>query len=123
MDHCGQYQAQLLDFLYDLLDGDEHRSLQEHLAHCPACQGALAHAQGQQALLAVAAKMEFPAVRFEPPREHLRFPQRPAGARPARRPWGRWAAAAVILLAVGGLGAAGAWSWHDYTTAQAAAND
>jgi anti-sigma factor RsiW len=122
MDHCGQYQAQLLDFLYDLLEGDEHRSLREHLAHCPACQAALAQAQGQQRLLAVAAKMEFPAVRFEPPREHLRLAQRPAATPPARRAWGRWAAAAVILLTLGGLGAAGGWSWHDYASARTAAD-
>jgi hypothetical protein len=122
MDHCGQYQAQLLDFLYDLLEGDEHRAVQDHLAHCPACQAALSHAQGQQRLLAVAAKMEFPAVRFEPPREHLPFAQRPAPPAPVRRTWGRWAAAAVILLALAGLGAGGSWAWHDYRTARGVAD-
>jgi hypothetical protein len=105
MDHCGPVQAQLLDFLYDLLEADEQRVFQEHLVQCALCQAALRDAQGQQQLLAAAARMEFPAVRFEPPPEVLPFGQRSA-TRPVGRSWKRALAicaplAACILIALG----------------------
>jgi hypothetical protein len=116
MDHCGPYQAHLLDYLYDLLEGEEHQSLQQHLNRCADCQAALRAARGQQQMLAAAARMEFPGVRFEAPEEVLPFAQRPA-ARPAR-PWGRWVAAAALVAAVVGLGGAGGLSAVDYARAR-----
>jgi hypothetical protein len=122
MDPCGPIQAQLLDFLYDLLEADEHRALREHLDYCTTCQAALRQARDQQQLLAAAARMEFPQVRFEPPAEVLPFRQQPAAAH-GRRSWKRYrglalalGAAAVVLLALG-VGA------YDYRSACATVNE
>src|SRR5262249_37616702 len=64
---CHACQAQLLEYLYDLLDEADRQALAAHLGGCPACQAALVRAQAQQRLLAAAARLEFPAVRFTPP--------------------------------------------------------
>ena len=45
MANCQQYQAQLLDYLYDLLEADEQHALQDHLNLCAACQAALTAAE------------------------------------------------------------------------------
>jgi len=103
MTSCEQYQAQLLASMYDLLEEAERDSLQAHLVQCAGCQAALTQAQAHKRLLGLAAKTQFPAVRFEPP----------AGEPPAQEPATvpvprrartfalRWALAASILLAVG----------------------
>jgi hypothetical protein len=115
MTPCDDYQNQLLDHLYGLLDGPEREALVEHLDGCASCREALAAAEAQQALLAAAAKTRFPEVRFEPPAVPVAasqpisvpFVQPP---RPARRNWRRWAVAAAVLLALGGLGTLfGSW--------------
>ena len=67
MARCEQYQTQLLGYLYDLLEADEQQALREHLEQCGDCRAALARAERQKKLLAMAAKAEFPAVRFQPP--------------------------------------------------------
>jgi len=54
---CEACQTQMLEYVYDLLDEGDRQQLQEHLAGCPACQGALRQAQGQQNLLAAAARI------------------------------------------------------------------
>src|SRR5262245_21671929 len=104
MNGCDEARERLLDSLYDLLDEGEQAALAAHLAGCAACQAALEKARQQQRLLAAAARLEFPAVRFVPPADA------PAAAAalfpvPARaaRPWRRWAVAAGVLLALGGL--------------------
>ena len=111
----------MLEYLYDLLDAPERQAVQEHLDACPACRTELARAGEQRRLLAAAARMEFPDVRFTPP----------AGTAPAAvaavvamprlakkaRPWRRWAAAAAILLALGGISAPGYWMERDYAHA------
>src|SRR5205823_2179574 len=63
---CETCQAQLLHHLYGLLEESGRQTVLGHLAGCGACQAALAAARQQQQLLAVAAKGEFPDVRFTP---------------------------------------------------------
>jgi hypothetical protein len=109
MTPCENYQAQLLDQLYGLLDAAEGDKLQQHLEQCAACRSALARAEQQQKLIAMAARAEFAGVRFEAPAsEPATLPvRRPA---PARRQWLRVALAACLFLALGGLGiVAGNW--------------
>jgi anti-sigma factor RsiW len=127
MTSCEACQAQLLDHLYGLLDDAERVAVEEHLAGCPACQAAMSAVEAQRQLLAAAARVECPGVRFEPPNvtapaeapESLKFPQ---AAHP-RRSWRRWALAASVLLVLGGMGglAGVAWSQHreDLLLAQA----
>ncbi len=125
MQSCETYHAQMLEYLYDLLDEAERQALQGHLDSCAACQAELARARRQQALLAAAARMEFPEVRFvapeapvaeTPPATLPLVPQRRA------RPWLRWAVAAIVLLALGGIGGPAAWYGHDYLQTQRTAD-
>src|SRR5262245_39856211 len=115
MDRCDTCQPLLLDYLYDLLDGDDRRALEAHVAGCAGCPAALERARRDRALLAAAAKMEFPAVRFVPPEEAPPAAPQPAPvaerdvlplppavrARPRTRRPLRWAVAAAVLLGLG----------------------
>jgi hypothetical protein len=108
---CESFQAQLLAYLYDLLDGAERQSLQDHLDQCGDCQAALARAQGQQRLLATAAKSAFPAVHFQPPAPEREQPVVvPMTAAPpaAGSRWPGYAIAASILVLLS-LGLPAAW--------------
>ena len=118
MHTCPECQAQTLEYLYDLLDEAERRSMQAHLAECASCRAALAKAENQQKLLATAARMEFPNVRFIAPAE-LIAPAVVPMTRPVKksRPWRRWAVAAAILLALAGLSVPSYWMQRDYTQA------
>src|SRR5215468_8816468 len=69
MDRCTEYQSQMLDYVFDLLDEDVAGALARHLEHCAGCQAALREARGQQQLLAAAARLEFPGVCFLRPQE------------------------------------------------------
>jgi hypothetical protein len=115
MNTCDACQAQLLDHVYGLLDDVERGTLLMHLESCAACRAALAQAQAQRSVLAAAAKLEFPTVRFVPPatpapaRQPQVLPLTPA--RPSRRRVLRWAVAAGIVLVVGGMAALGGLSW------------
>ena len=60
MTTCEQVQAQMLGYLYDLLDDVDKAALDHHVAGCENCQKALASARRQQRLLATAAKTAFP---------------------------------------------------------------
>jgi len=98
-----EFRAQMLEYLYDLLESDERQALMVHLNDCPACQAELVKAKAQQQLLAAAAKMDFPDVRFTAPtaapisaQPEVILLQRPH--RPLR--WRRWVAAAAVLLAL-----------------------
>jgi hypothetical protein len=120
MHDCEAYRAQMLDSLYDLLDEQERQALAAHVATCPACQAEMEKARRQQALLAAAARMEFPDIRFTAPAETPTatptLPLSVPGARPRRLR--RWLAAAAVLLALGGLATAGAWYTADYRQAR-----
>jgi anti-sigma factor RsiW len=118
---CAQCTELFWDSLYGLLDTDQAQGLREHLAGCPACQAALAETQRQQCLVAQAARLyDMPAfVAPEGEEAAQPGPQSSPAAQPTRtavlpqevvRPRNRkrllpWlAAAAVLLLAVGGYG-------------------
>jgi hypothetical protein len=133
MHSCETCQVQLLEYLYDLLDGAERQALEAHLAACPACQSALGKARSQQQLFAAAAKVQFPAVAFQPPAPAAPPAESITAAAPAsvpfatvarapapRKPvrWGRWLAAAAVLLAVTGLGVPAAIVGSDVRRAQ-----
>lgn len=103
----------MLEYLYDLPEEEEQRALQEHLQGCPTCPALWREAREQQRLLAAAARLAFPGVRFEPPaeaavngRDILALPNKPTSTR-----WVPWAVAAGLLLAVGGLGVPLLRSW------------
>ncbi len=111
---CATCCAQMLEYLYDLLEGDERQAWETHVKECAACQTELERTRAQQQLLARAAKMDFSHVRFEPPATaptHFASSPRLVSMRPQR--WRRWLAAASVLLAVSVAGAAG-WFGHDY---------
>src|SRR6478736_5935102 len=64
---CNYIQAQLLEHQYGLVDDGPRRDLEEHLTECADCRRALDRARQEQALLAAAARKEFPEVQFAPP--------------------------------------------------------
>ncbi|MCS6850431.1 MAG: MG2 domain-containing protein [Gemmataceae bacterium] len=112
MRSCEHYQNLLLDWLYDLVDEAERQELTTHLESCAACQAARRRVERRQQLLALAARHEFPNVRFEAPAsaEPATIPLPLAGRR--RRPL-KWALAASIALV---LTSAASWAvvhWHD----------
>ncbi len=118
---CTTCQEQMLDHLYDLLDESEQRAFLDHVAGCVACQAALEVARGQKALLAKAAKLHFPEVRFVPPTEQpvvLPLRRRGRGLSLAR-----WAMAAALLLAVVGLGTPLVRNYVSYRTASQTVRD
>ncbi|MFL5243514.1 MAG: alpha-2-macroglobulin family protein [Gemmataceae bacterium] len=117
MPQCEQYRAQLLEYLYDLVDDGERKALQDHLAQCAACQMALAQAKQQQQVIGSAAKKEFAGVRFVAPTEPPSIPlkKRNAPLRPAsRRSWQRMALAASLLVALAGISGLGYKYGRDY---------
>jgi hypothetical protein len=114
----------MLEYLYDLLEGAERQAFQGHLDGCAACRAALAQAQAQQNLLAAAARIEFPAVRFQPPTDAITPLLRATVPlpRPQRsRAWRRWVAAAILLLTLSGVAGAAFWLGVDYREASAVA--
>lgn len=107
MKRCEHYQAQLWDHLYGLLEAEDSLALIEHAGQCEECRAALLRADGNRKLLATAAKVEFPAVRFQAPANEaavLKMPKRVAMARRTPRNLRRWGVAAAVLLALGAVG-------------------
>ena len=117
MTPCDRFQDQLLDHLYGLLEPPEAGQLTEHLQGCAACRAALARAENQKRLLGQAARLEFPDLHFTTPTVPLtpRVEGPPVRAAAVERTRGRWALAAAILVAIGGVGLSGNayWGRHD----------
>jgi alpha-2-macroglobulin-like protein len=110
MSNCETYQAQLLEYLYDLLDSSDRSALQDHLKECSACRAALGQAQQQQQVIKAAAKKEFAGVRFVAPTEPPTVSFTKKGTQPARpslRSWRGLALAASLLLAITAIGGLG----------------
>jgi hypothetical protein len=108
MTTCEQVRAQLLSYVYDLLDDNEKLAAAAHLGSCEGCQLALAAAQRQQRLLAAAAKTAFPNVTFERPKA---VPAEKLTGASTKRAFPRpfhFALAASIFLALG-LAAPATW--------------
>ncbi|HEY8506308.1 MAG TPA: zf-HC2 domain-containing protein, partial [Gemmataceae bacterium] len=61
---CERCQALVLEHLYGLLEPDEARAFEAHVAGCPDCTAAADRARSWQQRLAQAAKAEFPGVTF-----------------------------------------------------------
>src|SRR6516162_6726145 len=113
MNTCETTQAKLLHFVYGLLEADEQKELLAHISECGQCRSALQRAEEQQRLMSVAAKTEFPGVRFVPPGPQASEPTLVI-SRPARpKPWGRWALAASVLLLLGVSGVYGVVGWNN----------
>jgi hypothetical protein len=124
METCEHCQSQLLEYLYDLIEGEERHTLASHLEQCSACQAALVTARAQQRLLAAAAKPQFAGFRFEaPPAEAAVRVTIPVSTKPVRRPLIRWAVAAAVLLAAAGLGIPGAHYGSEYAQARRAISE
>jgi hypothetical protein len=114
----------LWDHLYGLLDAEQERTLHLHVSGCPVCQAALTRCTKQQQLVARAARMYDTLAPFVPPDDEV--PARQATstepisqgthvAMPRRRRPRRWpvlAAAASLLLAIGGI------AWYQQTLGQ-----
>ncbi|HTU93737.1 MAG TPA: hypothetical protein VMF69_26895, partial [Gemmataceae bacterium] len=109
---CETCCSRMLEYLYDLLEGEERQAWDAHLQDCAACQTELVRAKDQRQLLATAAKMEFTNVRFEAPAATEGVSRRRVGTRQPLR-LRRWLAAAAVLLAVALAGVAG-WYGRDY---------
>jgi hypothetical protein len=113
MESCEQYQNQMLDYVYDLLEEGERTSLQRHLTACMNCPTVLATARRQQGLLARASKLSFPDIRFKRPVAGVTLAPMvlPFPRRTKRRRLIGWAVAAALLISVGGLGAHRLQKW------------
>jgi hypothetical protein len=112
---CHECRDRMLDHLYDVLDDADQRQFLDHVAGCPECQAALAGARAQQALLARAARLHFPDVRFTPPADE---PAVVLFKPPSRfRRVAAWAVAAGLLLALAGVSAPAYRSYREYHSA------
>src|SRR5262245_20007701 len=69
MTRCDHYRNVLLDHLYGLHDPADAAAVEEHLSGCEGCVAARDHEARAQGLIARAARVEFPHVRFVPPVE------------------------------------------------------
>ena len=106
MKNCTEYQQLLLEHLYGLLEEDQSRALEAHLADCPTCQSAWERAYQEQRWLAQAACWSFEDVRFEAPLLSELAPQQRRADKLAWANWIQehlplWLLAACLLLACG----------------------
>jgi anti-sigma factor RsiW len=126
MSHCERYQAQLLEYVYDLLEPGERITLQDHLGRCPACQAALGQAQRQKQVIGAAAKKEFAGVRFVAPTEPPAIPFKKKSTlspHAVGRSWYRLALAASVLLALASLSGLGYKHGNKYLEAKRLVED
>lgn len=96
MTNSDDFTQEMLDLLYGLLDGPEAEAARAK-AQTPEGRAAMQRAESYRALMAQAAKLQFPEARFSPP-------VAPA-ASPTPAKWGRyrvlgWFVAAAVLAAV-----------------------
>jgi hypothetical protein len=112
---CETCQTQLLHHLYGLLEDGDRQAMAAHLGTCANCQTALETARRQQSMLAVAAKSEFPDVRFAPvPQSAQLVPTIEFREKEQSQTWLRWAVAACILVLLGGAGTFAGIAWNGY---------
>src|SRR6266446_4208816 len=121
MDSCADCRDLLLEHLYGLLDEEEARQLQVHLAECATCQHALEGARKDQERLSRAARVvtviepfvapgqvalagsvqtspSYEVLTSEPAAQTKPVTQRARS--PWRRTWPGWVAAAAVFAAV-----------------------
>ncbi|HEV3146268.1 MAG TPA: hypothetical protein VGZ47_20440, partial [Gemmataceae bacterium] len=119
-----QFQNQLLDYLYDLLDEADAKAMREYLESHPE---APAQAERTRQLLAAAARKEFPNVQFVPPGSEAvahasgsaeALARAPGSKRPMRRILLSWAVAASVLLVLGVLSIPAGRHIHGYVNAR-----
>ncbi len=115
MKTCDQFQAALLEYLYDALDPIQTRAVEAHVVDCAACQQALVEAQGQQQQLKRAAKATFAQVTFQKPTAITPLPEPAASTGWTRPAIMRWAVAASLMLGLAGLGGWVGFSYHQQT--------
>jgi len=128
MRSCDDCAERLLDYVYGLLEGTELQETREHLRSCAECQAALDQVQGEQKLMARAAKAIHDVPEFTLPNETIetlpaasapvaplptslpRVGSEPKGGRSLwQRPWVAWTIAASLLFVIGG-----SYSYHQY---------
>src|SRR4051812_28654545 len=109
---CDECAERLLDFVYGLLEGDELQETREHLQSCADCQAALQQVQGEQSLMARAARAIDDVPEFTLPSETIEtmpasaapgpLPIVGTNAKPGRPIWQRprlaWTIAASLLF-------------------------
>ncbi|MCS7014660.1 MAG: zf-HC2 domain-containing protein [Gemmatales bacterium] len=108
MKHCREYQQLLLPHLYDVLEPDEQRELEEHLTECLECRAALERARQEQTWLREACRWSFEPVRFEAPALEPASSKTTEAFKSAGRFWvdwvqenaPLWTLAASLLLAI-----------------------
>ncbi len=116
-------QDLLIQYLYGLLDEDQHRQVEELVQSTPEWKAALDQAKEQQTIFAEAAKSEFSDVQFQEPQvDTMAREPISTGSNPKpERSWTPWLIAASLLVVIlaGGIGG---YSWYQpysqYTRAQ-----
>src|SRR5260221_4638975 len=114
-----RFRELLLDYLYDLLDEADPREVRAYLEAHSEAQAELSRTRG---LLAGAARQEFPAVRFSAPAadgvQVAPVARDDGRRRSGKGGWVRWAVAAAVVIAVGGIGVPVAGHLSRYYQAQ-----
>lgn len=118
-----EFDSLSLPYLYDLLDEDDRRQVEEHLRDHPEAAADLERAREHQGLLSEAVRGSFPEVRFDPALAEAKGKPEPTPA-PVPPPMPlplkqrlpvRWfAAAASLLFLVGGGGYLAVAGWRSH---------
>ncbi|MSR30962.1 MAG: hypothetical protein EXR99_05590 [Gemmataceae bacterium] len=97
--NCETTKTRILESLYSLLEPREVEEFEAHCLACPSCQSLREASKGQKEMLAAAARIQFPNIRFTPPIETLPMASSPRQfSKLARRVF---ALAAMLILALG----------------------